>query len=198
MINLFSNLSPSLAVLIMAAIPTLESKVAIPFGLSTQIWGENVLSNFNAFLFALIGSFLPSIIVIFITRFIKKKTSLFVCDKIFRKIEEKYKNKADDINSRASVIKKCLALAFFVAIPLPLTGVYSGSLIAGFSSLKIWQGLISIFCGAIISCLIVLMLSTIFDNSAFYIFIISICLVGIFLIANLALSIYKKIKKEKR
>ena len=60
-----------LAVMLMALIPTIESKIAIPFGLSYAIWGEATLSPIVAFICAYIGSMLPSIFIILIVRKIK-------------------------------------------------------------------------------------------------------------------------------
>ena len=53
-----------LAVMLMAMIPTIESKIAIPFGMNTEIWGTDALSGFESFLFAFLGSILPSFIII--------------------------------------------------------------------------------------------------------------------------------------
>ncbi len=44
-----------LAVILMALIPTVESKIAIPFGLSYAIWGEATLSPVVAFVCAYIA-----------------------------------------------------------------------------------------------------------------------------------------------
>ena len=143
------NFSPEWAVLLVAAIPLFESKVAIPLGLSVQIWGAEALSVLSSFFLSLIGSMLPVVFVILIVRFIKNKTSGFVYDKFVVRIQEKYKGSLDKMSAKNTTLKKCVLLATFVAIPLPLTGVYSGSLIAGFTSLKIWQSFLAIFVGEI-------------------------------------------------
>ena len=192
------NFSPELAVLLVAAIPLFESKVAIPLGLSVQIWGAEALSVLSSFFLSLIGSMLPVVFVILIVRFIKNKTSGFVYDKFVVRIQEKYKTNLDKMSAKNTTLKKCVLLATFVAIPLPLTGVYSGSLIAGFTNLKIWQSFLAIFIGEIVSCLIILFLSTIVENSAFYILLISILIIVMFVLFNLFLGVINKIKKEKR
>ena len=53
-----------LAVILMAMIPTIESKIAIPFGLSYDIWGEATLSPIASFACAYVGSMLPSVLII--------------------------------------------------------------------------------------------------------------------------------------
>lgn len=199
MLDFFINhFSPAWAVILVAAIPLFESKVAIPLGLSVQIWGAGVLGAFSSFLLALIGSMLPVVFVMLFARFIKNKTSGFVYDKVVSKIQEKYKNNLDKMATKNTTLKKCVLLATFVAIPLPLTGVYSGSLIAGFTNLKLWQAFLAIFAGEIVSCLIVLFLSTIVENSAFYILLFSLAIIFLFVVFNSILGVINKIKKEKR
>ena len=192
------NLSPALVILIVSAIPLFESKVAIPLGLSVQIWGGETLSPSVVFLLALVGSVLPSLIIILISRWIKNRTCGFIFDKFVEKVQKKYNKNFEKIANNNSVFRKCLMLATFVAIPLPLTGVYSGSLIAGFTNLKIWHSFLSIFAGAVVSCLIVLLLSTIIENSAFCVLLISLIIVAIFVAINLLIALKSRIKKEKR
>ena len=193
-----NNFSPAFAVIFTAAIPLFESKVAIPLGLSTQIWGVKALSKLSCFLLALFGSMLPAIFVILLARFIKSKTSGFVYEKLVCKIEERYKSNLEKLSQKNSVLKKCVLLATFVAIPLPLTGVYSGSLIAGFTNLKIWQGFLSIFAGEIISCLIVLFLSSVSSNLSLYILMFSLILIVVFIAFNLILGLVNKVKNNKK
>lgn len=186
------------AVMLLAMIPTFESKVAIPFAMAQQIWGENALSPGLAFLGAFIGSIIPALFIILISRFVKSKTTGFVYEKFVTKIQNKFKNKFVKIGERKSVFQKCLLLATFVAIPLPLTGVYSGSVIAGFTNLKIWQALISILIGDLFSCLAILLICLFFENSVFYVFLFSLLFVGIYLAISLLIYLIKKIKLLKR
>ncbi len=201
MVNFFvDNFGNSivLAVLIMAMIPTLESKVAIPFALSVAIWGENVLSPVLAFFVALGGSLIPSLFVILVARFIKKKTSGFVHEKIWSRIETRYGKRLEKVNSKSSTFKKCAWVALFVSIPLPLTGTYSGSLIAGLLDLKIWQAFLSVAVGAAISCAIVLVLCLFFANSTYYIFLVALGMIALWLAASLVISLCKRIRAKGR
>ena len=165
-VNYFSN--PYLAVFVMSMIPAIESRVAIPFGMSYQIWHNDTLNAGWAALLGFLGAIVPALFVIWLFKKIKKHSCGFVVDKFSVKVGQ--------LNERQSVLIKCVLLATFVAIPLPLTGVYSGSIIAGLSKLKIWQGFISVVVGEVFSCVIVTLLCTIFNNSAFYIFVISIAI----------------------
>lgn len=182
-----------LAVFLIAMIPTVESKIAIPFALSVPIWGDSTLSPFLAGLIAFCGAMLPSFIVIWLARKLKKKTSGFLYDKFVSKIEVRYEKKFEKIGRENTTFKKCLLLGTFVAVPLPLTGVYTGSLIAGFTDLKLWQSFLSIALGEVVSCVIIVLLCTIFENSAYYILLFSIGIFIIYLVVSLILKFLKKI-----
>lgn len=201
MVNFFvDNFGNSvvLAVLLMAMIPTLESKVAIPFALSVAIWGENVLSPIMAFFVSLCGSLIPAFCVILVARYIKKKTSGFVHEKIWSKIESKYGEKLEKANLKSSTFKKCAWVALFVAIPLPLTGTYSGGFIAGLLNLKIWQAFLSVAIGTALSCAIVLVLCLCFANSTYYIFLVALGMIALWLSFSLCISLFKKIRFKKK
>ncbi len=183
-----------LAVLILAMFPMIESRVAIPFALSAVIWGEGTLSPAVTFFVVLFGGMLPSIFVILFARWIKSRTSGFVHEKFMKR----YEKQIDIMKSKNTTLKKCLALVAFVAVPIPLTGVWTGSLIAGLTNLKIWQGFLSVFIGEIISCVIVLLLCLAFENSAFYIFIFSLVMIGAFVAINLLVWLFKKLKNRRK
>ena len=186
-----------LAVVLLAMFPMVESRIAIPLALSTAIWGENTLSPALAFLIGFVGSSLPVIVVIFLVKKIKNKTSGFVHDRFLSMVQGKYHAKIEKMRIHPSTFRKCFSLATFVAVPLPLTGVYSGALIAGISNLKIWQGFVSVIVGEAVSCAVVLLISVAFDNSAFYLFLFSLALIVIFVVVNLSIFIFKKIKQRK-
>lgn len=197
MVNFFAdNFSDCvfLAVFLLAMLPMVESKVAIPFALSVAIWGEAILSPTVAFFAAFLGCMLPTIFVILFGRFVKNKTSGFVHDKFLTK----YSGKLEKIGLQKSTFRKCLTLATFVAVPLPLTGAWTGSLIAGLSNLKVWQSFISVLIGELISCGVVLLLCFVLENSAFYIFLISLALIAIFTLINLMMWMFGKIKNHKK
>lgn len=183
------------AIILISLIPSVESKVAIPLALSVNVWAEATMSPMSAFICAFIGSMLPCLFVIFITKKIKAKTSGFVYDKFTSKLENKYKAKVSKLDEKPKVLQRLAMLAMFVALPLPLTGVYSGSVIAGLSNLKIWQSFVAIAIGEFISCLIVLAMCCLFENSAFYTFILSLSLFILFILIDL---VYLFIKKKRR
>lgn len=185
-----------LAVFLVAMIPAVESKIAIPFALSVPIWGDMVLSPFLAGLIAFLGTMLPSIFVVWFARKFKNKTSGFVYEKIFSKVENRYKVQFEKLGQKNSNLKKCLMLSTFVAVPLPLTGVYTGSLIAGFTNLKLWQCFLSILVGEIVSCFVVVLLCVMFENSAFYMLLFSVAILALYLFANFVLRILRRTARK--
>ncbi len=174
-----------LATLIIALIPGLEGRIAIPFALSTQLLAENTLTPFVAFISAFLGSIIPCIPIILLTRKLK---NLY-----FKNISKnRFHNKIEKISTTSSTFKKIFLLSTFVAIPLPMTGVWSGSIIAGFTSLKIWQSFIGICLGSAVACSIILIICLFFENSTLQILLFSLCLLAIFVIVELISSLIRK------
>lgn len=175
-----------LAIILVAMIPTLESKIAIPLAMNNEIWGNNAFSPLMAFLLSFIGSLLPSIFIILIARKLKNRATGFVTSK--------YIQKSQEINKQESNFKKYLLLTGFVAVPFPLTGTWSGCLIAGFTNLDIRWSFLSILIGNIISSGAITLLCCLFSTSLTYILIISILIIIVFLFIDLFISMFKSKK----
>ena len=175
-----------LAVILVAMCPTLESKISIPLAMNTAIWSDNVLQPLTAFLLSFFGSIIPCYLIILIIRKLKQKTTGFVINKFL----QKYRFKGQAIQKQTSEFKKYVALTALVAVPLPLTGVWTGSLIAGLSNLNIHYAFISITIGALISSLAITLLCTVFQNSVSYIFIISLIILIVFMLGVLLFSMF--------
>lgn len=186
-----------LAVILVSLIPTIESKIAIPFGMSEAIWGDATLSPIVTFICAFVGSMIPCLIVMWCVRKLKNKASGFVHDKFLVRLEEKYKKRIEKLSSKNKTFYKLSLLAMFVAVPLPLTGVYAGSLIAGLTNLKMWQAFLAIMVGAFFSCLVVTLLCVLFENSTLYILIASLIIIALFLLFDFFAMIFKKRKSKK-
>ena len=181
-----------LAVVLISMIPMLESKVAIPFALSKQIWGESVLSPVEACVFSLVGSMIPAIILLAVCKGFKNKVMGFVVDK-----ENKFVAKVGQLSEKASVMQKCVYLAGFVAFPMPLTGLYTGSVIAGLSNLCWWKGLLSLFAGGLILCVGIDIICCLFENSAFFVFLFAVAVAVLICLANVVLWVVRAIKKKR-
>lgn len=193
--NLFSTIfgdNVILATILISMIPIIELRGAIPFATNTGFWGVNSLSNWSAFGWSLLGSCLvvPIIALIFLPIMnLLKKTKLF--HKLADWFENRVKSKSSNIeNSEQSTApfsksywKKMLGVFIFVAIPLPFTGVWTGTCIAVFLGLDFYSTCISVISGNIIAGLLITLIIQFFpwlNNYLFYIFIAIILLVLIF------------------
>ena len=140
---------------LVAMLPIAELRGAIPLGI---YWG---LSPILVFIIAIIGNMVPvPLILLFlegIEKYLRKSEKMArALDWIF---ERTYK-KADEKVRRWEY----LALILFVAIPLPGTGAWTGSLIAYLFKFDIKKSILSIFIGVLIAGLIVLIASLGFLN----------------------------------
>lgn len=150
---LLNFLSIELTVLLTAALPIIELRGAIPVGISLG------LSPIHATLISLVGSMIPVPFILFSIRpiFNYLKTT-----KIFKKLVHKLTDKS---MSKSGKIQKYGAwgLLVFVAIPLPGTGVWSGSLAAALLDMRFKWAFPAILVGNIIAAAIIMGLS----NEAF-------------------------------
>ena len=123
------SLTGILTVFFTAMLPVWELKGAIPMG----IIGFN-MSMEQAFWTAYLGSSIPSIfIVLFIEKIINKLTDSKISffRRVARWIKAKVKKHQYKINKYGY-----LGIFLFVAIPLPGTGIWTGSLLAAMMGLK--------------------------------------------------------------
>ncbi len=150
-----------LQIFLFSMIPGFESRFTIPIIAINQfgwVW-------WTAFPFALMGNmFLVPFGLLFLHRIEKffTKISYFknAMDIVFPKIRRRANKKIQRYES--------LALVFFVAIPLPLTGAGLGTLIAYLFDLKFTRSLLMIFIGVLISALFVTFLYLSFNYLIFY------------------------------
>ena len=112
----------------------------------------------NAYLYSIIGSSIPAIFIILwimpIFSYMKKKNKL---KKIVAWAEKKAKKKEEKIKKY-----EYLGLFLFVAIPLPGTGVWMGSLIASILGLNKKKSLIIVCLGNFIAGIIIYIFSSFF------------------------------------
>ena len=146
---LLNFLSIELTVLLTAALPIIELRGAIPVGISLG------LSPIHATLISLMGSMIPVPFILFTIRpiFNYLKTT-----KIFKKLVHRLTDKS---MSKSGKIQKYGAwgLLIFVAIPLPGTGVWSGSLAAALLDMRFKWAFPAILVGNIIAAAIIMGLS---------------------------------------
>lgn len=143
----FAGVNKYLATFLIAMIPIAELRGAIPFAWSVDIpWWQ-------AYIIAVAGNMVPIFFVLWllepVSRWLMAHSRLFerffnwLFDRTRRKLEKKYLKYAE------------VALAVFVAIPLPVTGAWTGSVAAFVFDIPYRKALFWIFVGVLTAGLIV-------------------------------------------
>lgn len=140
-----------LTVLFMSAVPLIEQRGAIPMGIIMY-----KMSPVVVFFISLLGSLLPFPFIYFfiqpIFNLIKRKTRW---GRWIERLERKTLAKSDKI-----VKYETWGLLLFVGIPLPGTGIWTGTLAAVLLKLRFRNAFFAVLAGAIISALLLTLAST--------------------------------------
>lgn len=113
---------PRILTIITSALPVIELRGGIPLGRALG------LPTWEAFLFAVIGTMAPIFLLLYIlgpiTTFLRNRSLLLdrFFGNLFKKTQEKHSKNFERFGA--------IALVTFIAIPLPGTGAWTGSLIA--------------------------------------------------------------------
>ena len=166
LVDIFGN--PYVTVIFISMIPLIELKGAIPVGM-TPAFGLGLLETAGL---AYLGSTLISFLVFFLLKPIfalLKKVKIF--NLIVRKCEGLFIHKAEKIAAKTngSVEKAArrimiFALLIFVAVPFPVTGVWTGTAIAVFLGLKFREAVIPLALGNLIAGSLITLLTFIFKS----------------------------------
>lgn len=193
----------NIATIVISMLPIIELKGAIPIGMSTDIWQSYALTGSQAFVYSLIGSCLvvPIIALTFMpilhwfsnTKLFKKAASV-IKDKVQNHCNN-IKTKVHSTNNKNKTLLKCVLLFLFVAVPLPLTGVWTGTCVGVVIGLKFWQILLSVIGGNIIAGLIIYFVLSVFPALT-TILAITFIIIAITIIAYLFLKIFILQKQE--
>ncbi len=132
-----------LCVFFCSLLPIIELRGAIPLaaGFGMPWW--------QAYLIAVIGNMLPvPIILLFVKQVLLWMSRCRVG--FFNKIANKLFEKAE--KNRAKIERYAFwGLAIFVAIPLPGTGAWTGSLVAALFDMKFWKSFLSTLIGVLVA-----------------------------------------------
>ena len=189
-------LGAPLAVLLLSIIPIAEARFAIPFGMSMG------LKPIEAFGWAFLGSSLmaPILLIAFIPLIgALSKTKFFskIGRFLYDKFEKKSRSLADTVKEpqtedgkkpivTKTELKKIGGTALFVAVPLPLTGVWTGSAVASILKIGFVKSLIGVIIGNAVACGIITLISFLFQDYVTYItlafFIIAVTVVVVLII----------------
>ncbi len=196
--NFFSNIGGSfLAVLLISMIPVCEARIGLPFGMAKEIWGAEALSPLMSFVASFLGSSLIALVILICLKPIfarLKKTKTF--ENLISSLESKFKKQSIELDDKEAkkhkTFNRWLGIMLFVAIPAPMTGIWTGSGIACFTSLNLWQSFSAIAVGNLFACVLVLFVCTIFKDSIIFLLIASSIMLVI------SLGIYFLSKKRKK
>lgn len=148
---------------IIGMVPIIELRGAIPIGVGMG------LTYFEAFVCSFLGNIIP---IYFIVKFIRPLFDFFGRWKPFKIIIDWATNKATrkiEENTRLQTYT-ALALFLFVAIPIPGTGAWVGSLIANFLNLPPKKAIPPIIVGVLTAGIIVLAVTAATYGGIQYIF----------------------------
>lgn len=152
LINLVQNLPGELAVFILAMLPVTELRASIPVGMTIF-----ELGTLSAFFFSVLGDMIPMFFIIWLLPAIsdwsikkwKIAEKFFIW--LFAHTRKKFNNKYQRYGE--------LALMIFVAIPLPITGAWTGAVASFLFDIPKKRAAIFISAGILISGIIVTILS---------------------------------------
>ena len=146
---LLQNFGLNLGVFICSMLPVLELRGSIPLGAFRQMpWLLN-------YVISVIGNFIP---VPFILLFIEKLIEFMKKTKLFRGfalwLEKKAVKKSVKLENYSF-----WGLVVLVAIPLPGTGAWTGSMVAALVGMKFPKAMLAVFPGILIAGVIVTLIS---------------------------------------
>ena len=150
--NFFLNtVGEELCVFFCSMLPIIELRGAVPLGAGFGLpWWQT-------YLIAVVGNMLPvPIILLFVksvlTRMARSRVALLnkVANKMFEKAEK----------NRAKIERYAFwGLTLFVAIPLPATGAWTGTLVAALFDMKFWKSILAALLGVMIAGVIMTLVS---------------------------------------
>ncbi|MCQ5337083.1 MAG: small multi-drug export protein [Candidatus Methanomethylicia archaeon] len=136
-------------IMVLALLPVAESRLSIPYGIM------NGVDLFTVVLLSIIGNIIPAPLILLTMNRIEKWIMSFNNDNMVKKLFIKY---IDNLRKRSKkLIEKYgfLGLIIFIAIPLPATGVWTGSIVAYIFGIDPKRAFFAIFIGLIIAIFII-------------------------------------------
>ncbi len=167
MVEFFARFWKQLVIILLSCVPIIESRYAYVYG---DIKFPE-LSTVELFILTQMGAFLISIILLLLLKPVFKWMKSTRLLKTFaekleshgkkkgEKLEGKLKNSASE---RARVWASVIGVFVFVAIPLPGTGVWTGSLVATLLDIRFKYAYPAICVGSVCATLIMLAFSSVF------------------------------------
>jgi len=144
------GLSPEAVVLLLAMLPIFELRGSVPVGILFFR-----LPVADTAIYSIVGNMLPILFLLFLFEPAYRRLSRYpVFDRLFEWVFRRTRRKGKVIERL-----KFVGLVVFVAIPLPVTGAWTGSVAAFLFRIPVWQALPAILCGVLIACTVVTLAS---------------------------------------
>jgi len=156
-VDWFTNIPPEWATIFISMIPVTELRASIPIGI--EVYG---LAIWKVWLLAVVGDFIPAIFILYLLPILRNwimrhKFLGKVLTKELKKAEKRFAGKYEKYGMAG--------LIFFVGIPLPFTGSWTGSLAAVVFNIPFKKSVYMIFVGVCLSATLVTLI-TLFAGGA--------------------------------
>lgn len=178
--------NPRVTVILFSMFPLVELKGAIPVGeaLGLGLWRSALLSY--------IGSTLIAVPVFFLLKpvFALMKKWKFIAglvektENVFRRRAEKLAEKTDGNAGRRERVMLMVGVYAFIAVPLPLTGVWTGTAVAVFLGMKFREIILPVTLGNLTAGAAITLLTYFFRDYVEYI------ILGLFALAIIMLAVF--------
>ncbi len=140
------GLSPEFAVLLLAMLPIFELRGSVPVGILLFD-----LSVGKTAFYSIVGNMLPILPLLFLFEPVHRRLSRYPAfERFFAWIFRRTRRRGKMIERF-----KVVGLTLFVAVPLPVTGAWTGSVAAFLFRIPVWQAFPAILCGVVIACVVV-------------------------------------------
>lgn len=144
-IHSLRGLSPELIILILAMLPISELRGAIPVGLAMGVGLPQTVA------IAIIGNLIPvPLLLLFLEPVSRALRRFRPWRRFFEWLFERTKKRAEVVERY-----EALGLALFVAIPLPVTGAWTGSVAASLFKIRFRYAFASIILGVLMAACVV-------------------------------------------
>lgn len=195
-----------LATILVSMIPLFELKVGIPFGMNSDFWAVP-LSSWGALSSALAGGLIVTIILALAFKPLYEKikdkkffvsfVNFFTSSAMKKSDAVESKAKEKNVSNKKKLWLKLLAVFAFVAIPVPGTGVYTGTVLAIFLGLDFWKTIISVTLGNVVAGLIIMFICSIFPEITTILIYVFVILILVYLAYRLIVHFINKKRNKK-
>ena len=183
-----------IVVVLISILPIVEARLAIPIAIR---YGMHPVTGW---VLAFIGSsvIVPLLLLVLIP-FVKwlAKTRLF--KKVGSALYDKFEKKSESVEKNGSDLKKMLGVFTFVAVPLPLTGVWTGSAVASVVKLNLPKGCLAVIAGNLVAGGIITLLCAFLPQKAidWVILALTVIAVAVLCVLIVKIALHKPKEAEK-